>query len=367
MANPNITQTLETKQELRLFLRIEQANLLEMSEEEFQRLIWEIEKAPLFKRLREQEKVIHYQRFSRSDLSRNFLGLKEEIIAAPSSFDVESLIANKEELLRLIKNLGLDKFKQYFLYPEPGITVEQIAHQCQLEISEVNKINNLIDEFSIASEFYHSSSISDIDKGKYYSKVASIERGPEGFIIAYFSPAYARGKFIIDYGMLEQLLEKGVFNKTEIKEIRQLIRNLELINSRKNTLHQVLQNIVEKQALFFESGNPKALLPFSQKELAAKLGLTPSTVSRAIASKSVETPWGERPIKDFFPNLKRFRKELIKQILKEEEKPLSDQAIKVNLEKKFGVFLSRRTIASLRKELKVPPSRYRKENIAKSV
>ena len=339
--------------------------MLEMSEDEFQRLIWEIEKAPLFKRLREQEKVIHYQRFSRSDLSHNFYELKEEIVATPGSFDVESLITNKEELIRLIRNLGLDKFKQYFLYPEPGITVEQIAHQCQLEISEVSKINNLIDEFSIASEFYHPASVSD--KGKYYSKIASIERGPEGFIIAYFSPVYARGKFVIDYGMLEQLLEKGVFNKAETKEVRQLIRNLELINSRKNTLHQVLQNIVEKQALFFESGNPKALLSFSQKELAVKLGLTPSTVSRAIASKSVETPWGERPIKDFFPNPKSFRKELIKQILKEEEKPLSDQAVKVNLERKFGVFLSRRTIASLRKELKIPPSRQRKENLAKTM
>jgi len=332
--------------------------LLEMSEVEFQYLIFGVEKSSLFKRLREQEKVIHYQRFPKANLSRRFYELKEEIVAAPSSVDVESLIANKEELVGLIRNLGIDNFKQYFLYPEPGITVEEIAHQCQLEVSEVSKINSLIDEFSIATEFYHPSSISD--KGKHYSKVAAIERGTEGLSVAYFSPAYARGKFVVDYMKLEQLLHDGVFNNTEVKEIRQLLRKLELINSRKNSLHQVIQNIVEKQTPFFESGNPKALLPFSQKELASKIGLTPSTISRVIANKSLETPWGERALKDFFPNPKKFRKELLKQILEQEAKPLSDQKIKVSLERKFGVYLSRRTIASLRKELKIPSSRQRR-------
>jgi DNA-directed RNA polymerase specialized sigma54-like protein len=257
-----------------------------------------------------------------------------------------------------IKDLGLNKFKKYFLYPEAGLTEDEIARQCQLDIAEVRKINKLIDEFSVAAEFYNPSVISE---GKmHYSKVASVEETSDGFIVAYFSPVHARGKFIIDYEKFEQLLKTGVFNKAEIRETRQLFRKLELINNRKDTLHRVLLGIGEKQTLFLKSGDLKALLPFTQKELAAKIGLAVSSISRAISGKSIDTPWGEIPLKDFFPRTKKFKQELLKQLLKEEREPISDRAIKIKLEEDFGVSLSRRAIASLRKELKIPSSRQRR-------
>jgi len=356
-------QSLQTRQELKFLIKIEQANVLEMSEEEFQRLVIDIKNSPLFQRLHEKERIIKYKPLPNSDLSRSFYEVKEEVVASPASFDVESLVADKTELVHEIKGLGLEKFKKYFLYPEAGMTEEEIAQQCQLGISQVRKINSLIDEFSIATEFYNPSVVPG--KGIHYSKIASLEESPEGFIIAYFSPVQARGKFAVDYEKFEDLLRAGIFTKAETKEIRQLFRKLELINARKDSLHLILQGIGEKQALFLQSGDPKALLPFAQKELAAKISLAASSVSRAISGKSIDTPWGEKPLKEFFPRPKRFRKELIKYILEREEEPISDQTIKVRLEKDFGVSLSRRAIASLRKELRIPSSRLRKKGLAK--
>ncbi|MFO7996820.1 MAG: hypothetical protein R6U93_06760, partial [Dehalococcoidia bacterium] len=125
---------------------------------------------------------------------------------------------------------------------------------------------------------------------------------------------------------------------------------------------RVLQNIVEKQTPYFESGNARALLPFSQKELAERIGLVPSSVSRAIASKSLETPWGEeKAIKDFFPRPRRFKKELVRQLLETEEDFPSDEAIKAKLEQEFGVSISRRSVASLREELKIAAAWKRKK------
>jgi DNA-directed RNA polymerase specialized sigma54-like protein len=351
------TQKLQTRQEAKLIARLEQARLLEMPEEEFHRLIAEIEENPLFKKLQQEKRVIRYQRFPKTDISSSFYPLKEEILADKGSLDVESLLLNKEHIVRQIQRLGPEKFKRYFLYSEPDMSVEDIARECDLGVSEVQKINSLIDELSILSEFYNPSALNNREHGIHYSKIASVERDSDGFIIGYISPSFAKGRYSINYENFEELKKNGTFSDIEAKEAKQMFWKLELINTCKNTLTQVLQGIVEKQTLYFESGDLKALLPFSQKELAKKIGLVPSSISRAIRSKSLDTPWGEeKSLKDFFPRPRRFKKELVRRLLEAETEPLSDEAIKGSLDKQFGVSISRRSVASLRKELKIHPS-----------
>ena len=356
------TQSLQMRQEMRQILRMEQANLLEMPEDEFHRLIIEIEQSPLFRRIYQKEKLIRYQRFPRTDISSGFYELKEEIVADKGSLDVESLLLNKEHIVRQIQRLGLEKFKRYFLFPESGMTLEEIATDCDLEVSEVQKINNLIDGFSIMSEFYHPSNVtSDIIR---YSKVASVDKDNKGFVIGYFSPSFARGRYSIDYERFQELTAAGNFTEAEVKEARQLFKRLELINSRKDTVTQILQNIIDKQALYLESGNLKSLLPFSQKELAKKIGLVPSSVSRAIRGKSIDTPWGQEiPLRHFFPRPKRFRQELLRQLLESDNEFSSDEAIRTKLWEKFGVAISRRSVANLRKELKIPTAQEKRNPV----
>jgi len=90
----------EARQELKLALRLEQVSLLELSEEEFQRLVHEVEKNPLFRRLRE-ERIIRYQRFPRADISSHFYELKEEVLPDEGSLDVESLLLHREKVVDL--------------------------------------------------------------------------------------------------------------------------------------------------------------------------------------------------------------------------------------------------------------------------
>jgi RNA polymerase sigma-54 factor len=332
-----------------------------MPEEEFNRLTTEAESSPMFKKLYRKERIIRYQRYPKTDISSRFYQLNEEIAAGTGTLDIESILYDKEDIVRQIQKIGLENFKRYFLYPEPGVSVEEIAQECNLELPEAEKINSLINEFSIMSEFYHPSALSS-GRGIYYSKVASIEKGPEGFVIGYLSPSYARGRYSIDYERFEELKGNGAFSTAEAREIRQLFKRLELINSRKDTITRILQGIVEKQASYFESGNGKALLPFSQKELAQRIGLVPSSISRAISGKSLETPGGEeKALKDFFPRPRMFRKKLVKQLLETGEEFPSDEAIKAKLEQKFGVSISRRSVANLREELKIVAAWKRKK------
>jgi DNA-directed RNA polymerase specialized sigma54-like protein len=331
---------------------MEQASLLEMPNDEFNRLTTEIERTPLFRRLYQREGVVHYKRFPRTDISSSFYQLEEGRVVDKGSLDIESLLSGKEHVTRQIKKLGLEKFKRYFLFPESGMTLEEIARETALGVSEVQEINNLIDGFSIMSEFYHPSNVtSGVIR---YSKVASVEKDKDGFIVGYLSPCLARGRYLINYERYGKLEAAGAFTEAEVKEAKQLFKRLELINSRKDTVTQILLNIIDKQALYLESGDLKSLLPLSQKDLAGKIGLAPSSMSRAIAGKSIDTPWGEIPLKHFFPRPRRFKKELLRQLLETDKGLSSDEAIRIKLCEKFGVTISRRSVADLKKELKLP-------------
>jgi len=356
------TQSQQMRQELRQILQMEQATLLEMPEEEFHKLIAKIERSPLFQRLYQKEKLIRRQRFPRTDISSSFYQIKEEVVSDTGSVDVESLLLNKEHIIGQIQKLGLEKFKRYFLLPESGMTQEELAEECDLTVSEVQKINSLIDDFSILSEFYHPSALSSEEI--HYSKVASVERTQDGFVIGFFSPSSARGRYSIDYERFEQLKAESAFTEAEGKEAKQLFSQLELINSRKDTLSQILHNIVDQQALYLQSGDLKALLPFSQKELAKKTELAPSSVSRAIRGKSIDTPWGaEIPLKHFFPTPRRFKQELLRQLLETGENLSSDEVIRVKLKEEFGIAISRRSVANLRNKLKIPAAQRRKQSL----
>ncbi len=339
-------------QEMRQVLRMEQASLLEMPEDEFHKLIGQVEHTPIFHRLFESDKLIRYQRFPGTDVSVGFYQLKEQAIADTGSGEVESLLLNKQYVVGLIQRLGLEKFKRYFLFPESGMTGEEIARGCGLEADDVEKINSLIDELSVVSEFHRP--VDAPSGGIHYVKVASIEKEAAGLMIGYLSAHLARGRYAVDYQGFERLRAAGALTETEAREARQLFKKLELINSRKDTMTRILRGIVDRQALYLESGDVKSLLPYTQKELAAKIDVAASSVSRAIRGRSVIAPWGaEVPLEDFFPRPKRFKQELLRQVL-EAGGHSSDEAVRTELRERFGVAISRRSVADLRKGLKFP-------------
>ena len=355
--------TLPTNQTESLPVRqMGQADRLKMPEDSLHRLIIQAERDPRFRRLHQKEKLIRYQRFRRTDIPSRFCQPRQGVTASKGSPDAEPLLPNNEPIVRQIQKLGQEKFKRYFLFPESGMSTKEIAIDCGLEVAEVQKINSLIDEFSVMSEFYHPSTISS---GRIrYSKIASVENDEKGLVISYFSAFFARGRYSIDYYGFEKLKAAGAFTEAEVKEARQLFRRLALINRRKDALNRILQNIIDKQALYLESGDLKSLLPFSQKELAQQIGLTPSSVSQAINGRSIDTPWGrEIPVKDLFPRPKRFRKELLRQLLETDSELASDEAIRNKLWEKFGVAISRRSVANLRKELRFPAAQGRQNEV----
>ncbi|MCJ7814063.1 MAG: RNA polymerase sigma-54 factor, partial [Candidatus Atribacteria bacterium] len=108
------------------------------------------------------------------------------------------------------------------------------------------------------------------------------------------------------------------------------------------------------------------------KEVADRLNIHESTVSRAIHNKIVQTPRGLLKMKFLFSKGVDKKsgdavsndkvKKLIKEYINNEDclKPWSDQKLADLLSEKRGINISRRTIAKYREILKIPPSNLRK-------
>jgi len=145
-------------------------------------------------------------------------------------------------------------------------------------------------------------------------------------------------------------------------------RLIEDISKRHETSEKILKIITQSQNSFFEKGR-LYLKPLMQKNLAETLGVHPSTISRAISSKYIQTPQGLLPLKYLCPREYRGQAvEKIKGVIKDlvakedKEKPLSDSKIKEHLEES-GIQIARRTVVKYRKQLKIASYRERKSLI----
>jgi RNA polymerase sigma-54 factor len=126
------------------------------------------------------------------------------------------------------------------------------------------------------------------------------------------------------------------------------------ISQRRQTMYKITACIVERQREFLEHG-VRSLQPLSRASIAQQVGLHESTVSRATASKYLMLPSGEViPYSHFFtPSLSV--KDILKEVIEKEGKPIPDAVIVKRL-KGQGIHIARRTVAKYRMQLKILPS-----------
>lgn len=143
---------------------------------------------------------------------------------------------------------------------------------------------------------------------------------------------------------------------------------LNSITQRESTIKQILDELVIIQEDFLDNGI-KSLKPLNQKDIADKLELSESTVSRVVNDKFVDTPQGIIEIKTFFSNVVNDSElssssihQRIKEIIDNEDKkkPLSDAKIEKIL-KDENIEIARRTISKYREEMGIPKTSIRRE------
>ncbi len=175
-------------------------------------------------------------------------------------------------------------------------------------------------------------------------------------------------------GYYSRLLKES--DEAEVKDyltgkVRQAKWMVRAIEQRRSTLMACAQCILELQEAFFRKG-PGHLVPMSLADVASRIGVHESTVSRAARDKYIQCSMGVYPLSYFFSRSlggegadaasPDAAKALLKKLIGEEDKrrPLSDQKLCQLMEDR-GCTLSRRTVAKYRDELHIPSTTGRKQ------
>jgi RNA polymerase sigma-54 factor len=177
------------------------------------------------------------------------------------------------------------------------------------------------------------------------------------------SPTYRR--MLNQDGGVERDVKSYV--KERYKSAVQLIKNIE---QRRQTILKVCYAIIGRQSDFLDHGIDQ-LKPMMIKEVAEEIGVHPSTVSRAVASKYVHTSQGVFELRYFFSESVQgpegagtsllILKRRVKKLIEEEDPahPLTDDQITRILQSQ-GIQVTRRTVAKYREDMKIPSTHQRR-------
>src|SRR5215813_3702077 len=199
----------------------------------------------------------------------------------------------------------------------------------------------------------------DLTEGGTYKVRLEDTRTPNLFISPYYR------KLLMNPETDEKTRE---YIKRKINAAQWLIESIE---QRRNTLTRVSQAIVDHQIEFLNKG-PESIEPLKMQQIADKVGVHVTTVSRAVDDKWIQTPRGMFPLKRFFGggttsadgeevawDTVRLK---LQEIIDHEDKhrPFSDDELVKEVEK-HGLTVARRTVTKYRKAMNIPSSRGRRD------
>ncbi|WP_404445335.1 RNA polymerase factor sigma-54 [Sutcliffiella horikoshii] len=207
------------------------------------------------------------------------------------------------------------------------------------------------------------------EKPKYIIPDLIVQRHQNHFVVSLNEEIIPQIKINKQYeSALKSKNELENYLQEKLQQCQWIVKSME---HRKHTLVKVMEEILHAQQSFFFNG-PSFLKPLTLKDIATRLEIHESTVSRATKEKYVQTPYGLFELKYFFSqglsgghdeekSTKQVQK-LVEELIKKEDKqkPLSDQQLTNLLQKQYHITISRRTVAKYRDILNIPGSSMRK-------
>jgi RNA polymerase sigma-54 factor len=143
------------------------------------------------------------------------------------------------------------------------------------------------------------------------------------------------------------------------------------VDQRQETILAITREIIDRQGPFLKNGT-RFLQPLTMNDIAEVIGVHPTTISRAVAGKYIDTPHGMMEMRKFFATGYQTSdgsdisnegvRESLQDLIENEDssKPLSDFKLgKMLIEQ--GITVARRTVAKYREQLGILPSHLRKK------
>jgi transposase len=348
--------SLQNRQRLTVMGRLRMADWIEMPEREFAREVEKLEKDPLFQKLYFGDGripgAVRRQHWPGGTLAGSFYEIDERTAAGVGErVGVEEFAAERGAALAAIKRMGQKDFERYFLHGEDALTLEGIAQRTNLSPEEVRSIHELVLELGARAEFEGKVGIPTAAPSRQAACLARISLVDGAPSFEFYAPYWARGLYQIRFDLLEKW-KAGGLTPTERKHLPALVKRLETVNLRQSTLFRLLETIARLQADYLRSERAEDIKPISLRQLAKRLELAPSTVSRAFARRSVHlSSERELPLIAFAPGRRSVLRELLGQWLAAGV-DVTDASLVERLKSERGIVVSRRTVNAVRHELK---------------
>jgi len=320
----------------------------------------------------------------------------------------QNIITNREDVISVLKKIqDLDP---------PGVGARSLQECLLIQLNKktnqkesiLNSIKIIESEFELFSKKKFSKlseklNLSDNDLKEAIDEISKLNPKPGGSISSEFSNNTIIPDFILKIEEGELIVELNKRNSPELrlsnsyKNILEGYKNdpnksksqnqamqflkqkldsakwfIEAVEQRYQTLFQTVDAIVTFQNDYFLSGEESDLKPMILKDIAEKINMDISTISRVANSKYIDTPYGIKLLKSYFSEGMKNKdgedistieiKKTLKQIIDDEDKakPLSDIELSKGLSEK-GYKVARRTVSKYREQLDLPVARLRKE------
>ena len=320
----------------------------------------------------------------------------------------QNIITNRDDVISVLKKIqDLDP---------PGVGARSLQECLLIQLNKktnqkesiLNSIKIIESEFELFSKKKFSKlseklNLSDNDLKEAIDEISKLNPKPGGSISSEFSNNTIIPDFILKIEEGELIVELNKRNSPELrlsnsyKNILEGYKNdpnksksqnqamqflkqkldsakwfIEAVEQRYQTLFQTVDAIVTFQNDYFLSGEESDLKPMILKDIAEKINMDISTISRVANSKYIDTPYGIKLLKSYFSEGMKNKdgedistieiKKTLKQIIDDEDKakPLSDIELSKGLSEK-GYKVARRTVSKYREQLDLPVARLRKE------
>ncbi|MCK4257826.1 MAG: RNA polymerase factor sigma-54 [Halanaerobiales bacterium] len=245
--------------------------------------------------------------------------------------------------------------------------IKEIAHKLKVQPQEIQKATDLIKTLNPRPAMNFSTGC----ETKYLKPDVFIQKVEEDYVVIMNDNTVPRLKINSYYRSILKKFKSGEETREFLeKKLNSALWLIKSIEQRRMTIYRIVETLIELQRPFLDCGI-KHLQPMVLSEVAEKIDVHESTVSRATTNKYVQTPQGIFELKFFFNSgisgtsgdgLSSVSvKKIINDLIKEEDstKPLSDQKISELIGKR-GYTISRRTVAKYRDELRIPSSSKRR-------
>mgnify|MGYP001397597454 CR=1 FL=1 len=254
-----------------------------------------------------------------------------------------------------------------------ALKFEEIARTENVSPHDIERVREKIKEF----ETIPGRQFSDTDV-QYITPDVIVAVNEKGELVIILNEDLM-SKYRLNTGYYEQINNEKTFSRQEYERMKAKYENalfiMKGIYQRRKSLYMITKNIFEIQFKFLKDG-VMGLKPLTLKEIAEKVQMHESTISRITRNKYVQTSSGIYQLKYFFSskldiedenNDEGVASKVVKEHIRtkiaaeEPEKPLSDLQISKLLKMKHGIIVARRTIAKYRESLNIPKASIRKK------